>query len=91
MMASATPSIRVISSMMKRSTKSVICAGVCRALENASQMIGSALASTLAMIGSSISSGRSPRTRPTRSRTSAAAASGSRPSLNVTVISLLLS
>jgi hypothetical protein len=38
------------------------------------------------MIGSSISSGRRPRTLPTLSRTSAAAASWSRVSLKVTVI-----
>ena len=61
---------------------------VWRSLEKAIQMIGSALASTLAITGSSMSSGRSARTRPTRSRTSAAASSGSRARRKVTVISL---
>ena len=49
-------------------------------------MIGWASASTLAMTGSSISSGSRPRTRPTLSRTSAAAESGLRSSLKRTVI-----
>ena len=46
-------------------------------------MIGLASASTLAITGSSMSPGRRWRTRETRSRTSAAAASGSRSSLNL--------
>ncbi len=41
-------------------------------------MIGWASASTLAITGSSMASGNCLRTRPTRSRTSAAAPSGSR-------------
>ena len=49
-------------------------------------MIGWASASTLETIGSSISSGSRPRTRATRSRTSLAAASGSRSSLKRAVI-----
>lgn len=52
-------------------------------------MIGWASASTLAMTGSSISSGRAPRTRPTRSRTSLAATSGSRVIRKRTVIWLV--
>ena len=49
-------------------------------------MVGVASASTLAMTGSSTASGRRPRTRETRSRTSAAAVSGSLVSLKRTVI-----
>ena len=55
-------------------------------LENAIQMIGFASASTLAITGSSICRGSFDRTRATRSRTSAAAPSGSRSSLKRTVI-----
>ena len=49
-------------------------------------MVGVASASTLAMMGSSTASGSRPRTRETRSRTSAAALSGSFSSLKRTVI-----
>ena len=49
-------------------------------------MIGLESASTLAMIGSSIVSGSLPRARATLSRTSAAAESGSRFSVNRTLI-----
>ena len=52
-------------------------------------MIGLASASTLAITGSSTSAGNFLRTRETRSRTSAAAESGSRSSLKRTVIWLL--
>ncbi len=54
---------------------------VCLSLVNAIHMIGQASASTLAMIGSSMSSGRRPRTRETLVAHVAAAASGSRSSL----------
>jgi hypothetical protein len=58
---------------------------VWRSLENASQMMGNASASILAMTGSSASSGNRPRARATRSRTSLAAASMSRSNVNSTV------
>src|SRR5436190_14655001 len=52
-------------------------------------MMGQASASVFAMIGSSMSWGRRPRTRETLSRTSAAAASGSRDSLKMMVMLLV--
>ncbi len=52
-------------------------------------MIGWASASTLATVGSSISSGRFLRTRETRSRTSLAATSGSTSRLKRTVMRLV--
>ncbi len=55
-------------------------------LETASQMMGWALTSTLATMGSSASRGRAPPTRETRSRTSLAASSTSRLSSNSMVI-----
>ncbi len=69
-----------------RLAKSVTSRGEWRSLEKASQMMGLASASTLAMTGSSISWGSLLRTRATRSRTSAAAESGLRSSLKRTVI-----
>jgi hypothetical protein len=57
-----------------------------RSEEKATQMIGLASASTLAITGSSIAVGSLLRTRETRSRTSDAAESGSRSSLKRTVI-----
>ena len=69
--------------------KSVISSDDRRSLVNGMTMIGWASASTFAMIGSSISSGSRPRTRPTRSRTSLAATSGSMFWRKRTVIRLL--
>ena len=51
-------------------------------------MMGWESASTLPMMGSSISSGRKRRARDTLSRTSAAAASGSRDRLNLMLMRL---
>ena len=65
---------------------SVTSSGDRRSLENASQMIGFASASTLEITGSSMSTGSLPRVRATRSRTSLAAASGLRSRRNLTVI-----
>ena len=59
-----------------------------RSLVSAMKMIDCASASTLAITGSSISSGSRPRTRATRSRTSLAATSGSVPRRKRTVIRL---
>ena len=72
--------------LMIRLAKSLISIGECRSDENATQMIGLASASTLAITGSSMSSGRRWRTRETRSRTSAAAESASRSTRKRTVI-----
>ena len=69
-----------------RLTRSLICSGLSVSLEKANQMTGKASASTLAMTGSSIACGKRLRTREVRSRTSAAAPSGSRSSRNRTVI-----
>ncbi len=55
--------------------------GECRSEAKASQMTGLASASTLAITGSSTSSGSLARARDTRSRTSEAAESGSRSTL----------
>jgi hypothetical protein len=59
-----------------------------RSLTTAMRMIGSASASLLTMRGSSTSSGRRPRTRPTASRMSLAASSILRPLTNSTVVRL---
>ena len=69
-----------------RLMRSVTSSGLSVSLVKASQMVGVASASTLAMTGSSTASGRRPRTRETRSRTSAAASSGFFSSLKRTVI-----
>jgi len=69
-----------------RLAKSVTSRGEWRSLLKASQMMGLASASTLAMTGSSIPCGSLLRTRATRSRTSAAAESGWRSSLKRTLI-----
>ncbi len=65
---------------------SVTSSGLSVSLVKASQTVGVASASTLAMTGSSTASGRRARTRETRSRTSAAASSGFFSSLKRTVI-----
>ena len=77
MRTSATPVMFWTRSEMKRSAKSVSSSGEWRLLVSDRYITGWASASTLAMIGSSISSGMRPRTRLTRSRTSEAATSGS--------------
>jgi hypothetical protein len=60
-----------------RLTMSLICSRDIVSLEKVRKMTGKASASTLAITGSSISCGSRLRTRAVRSRTSAAAASGS--------------
>ena len=65
---------------------SVTSSGLIVSLVKASQITGVASASTFEICGSSAASGKRARTRPTRSRTSAAAASGGLLNLKRTVI-----
>jgi hypothetical protein len=88
MVTSATPLRFFSRSTMKRSTKSVISSGDIFGLRNTRYITACASASTLAMIGSWISSGSRPRTRLTRSRTSLAATSWSRSRRKRTVMRL---
>jgi hypothetical protein len=81
-----TPGRRCRRSLRMRSANSVSSSSLWRSLESASQKIGWAFVSTLAMIGSSASPGRLPRMRETRSRTSFAASSTFRFSSNSTVM-----
>ena len=83
---SAAPEAVCSTGLTTRLAKSESCSASCVSELSASQMTGVASASTLAITGSSISCGRRWRTRLTLSRTSAAAESGSRSSLNLTVI-----
>ena len=83
---SATPGTVCTRGLTSRLIRSVISSGDSVSLLNASQMVGVASASTLAMTGSSMAAGKRPRTRDTRSRTSAAPSSGLLLSLKRTVI-----
>ena len=83
---SATPGTVCSRGLTTRLTMSVSSSGLIVSLVKASQIVGVASASTLAMMGSSTASGSRPRTRATRSRTSAAAVSGFLVSLKRTVI-----
>ena len=83
---SATPGAVCIIGLAKRLAKSLSCKVLSVSELNEIQMTGKASASTLEMTGSSMPVGRRCRTRETLSRTSAAAASGSRVSKNLTVI-----
>ena len=83
---SATPGTVCRRGLTMRVTMSVISSGFSTSLLNASQITGNASASTLAITGSSIASGRRWRMRDTRSRTSAAASSGFFSSLKRAVI-----
>ncbi len=83
---SATPGIVCRRGLTMRLMMSVISSGLMVSLVKASQTTGKASASTLATTDSPAESGSRARTRATRSRTSAAAASGSLLSLKRTVI-----
>jgi hypothetical protein len=83
---SAAPGAVCNTGLTSRLARSESCSASCVSELSASQMTGNASASTLATTGSSISRGNFWRTRLTLSRTSAAAESGSRSSLNLTVI-----
>ncbi len=82
----ATPGTVCSRGLTMRSMMFVTSSGLSVSDVNASQMTGNASASTFAITGSSTASGRRPRTRETRSRTSAAASSGLRASLKRTEI-----
>ena len=86
MRTSATPGAVCIMGLAMRLARSLSCSVFKVSELSENQITGNASASTLAITGSSIPAGKRWRTRETLSRTSEAAASGSRVNKNLTVI-----